>query len=100
MLNNISILFCRNKEEFKKIGFDTGQSQTPITPVMLFNEDLARQFSHKLFEQGVFATPIVFPMVAQGKARIRTMPTAAHSKDDLNEALSKIEKVGKYLKVI
>ncbi len=88
------------KGEFKKLGFDTGQSQTPITPVMLPDEDLARKFSTELFELGVFATPIVFPMVAKGKARIRVIPSAAHSKKDLDFGLKAFAKIGKQLKVI
>jgi len=88
------------KKSLKKLGYDTGVSQTPITPIMLGESKVAQDFAAELFKEGVFALPIVFPMVAQGKARIRTMPTAAHSKEDLNEALAKIEKVGKQLKVI
>ncbi len=88
------------KDEFEKLGFDTGQSQTPITPVMLPDEDLAREFSAKLFDLGVFATPIVFPMVQKGKARIRVIPSASHSKKDLDFGIKMFEKVGKELKVI
>ncbi len=88
------------KKEFKKLGFNTGQSQTPITPVMMPDEDLARLFSAKLFELGVFATPIVFPMVAKGKARIRVIPSASHSKKDLDFGIKAFEKVGKQLEII
>lgn len=88
------------RTEFKKLGFDTGQSQTPITPVMLPDEDLAREFSAKLFEEDVFATPIVFPMVAKGKARIRVIPSAAHSRKDLDFGILAFAKIGKELKVI
>lgn len=88
------------KREFKKSGFDTGQSQTPITPVAIPDEDLAREFSTKLFELGVFATPIVFPMVAKGKARIRVIPSASHSKKDLDFGIAAFAKVGKELGVI
>ncbi len=88
------------KSGFKKLGFDTGNSQTPITPVMLGNEDLAKEFSAKLYDEEVFATPIVFPMVAQGKARIRVIPSASHSKDDLDKGISAFEKIGKEMKVI
>ena len=87
------------KKNLKKLGFDTGESETPITPVMLGDSNLAQNFSKELFAEGVFALPIVYPMVAQGKARIRTMITAAHSKDDLNAALAAFEKVGKKLNV-
>lgn len=88
------------REEFKKLGFDTGNSQTPITPVMLGDENLARQFSARLFELDVFATPIVFPMVAKGKDRIRVIPSAAHSRKDLDFGISAFAKVGKELAVI
>lgn len=85
---------------FTKLGFDTGRTQTPITPVMLGDENLAKDFSKKLFEHGVFATPIKYPMVALGKARIRVMPSAVHTKKDLDFGLHAFEKVGKALKVI
>lgn len=88
------------KSEFKKLGFDTGRSETPITPVMLGDEDIARKFSAKLFEEGVFATPIVFPMVAKGKARIRVIPSAAHYKKDLDFGIKIFAKVAKNLKVL
>ncbi len=88
------------KAGFKKLGFDTGHSETPITPVMLGDENLAKNFSLKLFENGVFATPIKYPMVALGRARIRVMPSASHSKTDLDYGLAKFAQVGKELKVI
>lgn len=87
------------KKNLKKLGFDTGESETPITPVMLGDSKLAQDFAKELFAEGVFALPIVYPMVAQGKARIRTMITAAHKKEDLNAALSAFEKAGKKLGV-
>jgi glycine C-acetyltransferase len=88
------------REEFGKLGFDTGHSESPITPVMLGDEEVAKQFSAKLFEENVFATPIVFPMVAKGKARIRVIPSAAHSKEDLDLGIRAFEKVAKELKVL
>ena len=88
------------KEEFKKLGFDTGNSETPITPVMLPDENIAREFSAKLFEEDVFATPIVFPMVAKDKARIRVIPSAAHSREDLDFGIKAFAKVGKVLDVL
>jgi glycine C-acetyltransferase len=88
------------KQGFKKLGFDTGRSETPITPVMLGDENLAKNFSVKLFENGVFATPIKYPMVALGKARIRVMPSASHSKKDLDLGLAAFAKVGKELGVL
>lgn len=88
------------KTELKKLGFDTGHSQTPIVPVMLGEAPLAQQFSRKLFEEGVFAMAIGFPTVPQGKARIRVMNTAAHGQSDLEFGLAAFEKVGKELGVI
>jgi glycine C-acetyltransferase len=88
------------KAEMKKLGFDTGMTQTPIAPVMLGEAPLAQQFSRRLFEEGVFAMAIGFPTVPKGKARIRVMNTAAHSQDDLEQGLAAFEKVGKELGVI
>ncbi len=94
----------RNTKSFKKrlkeLGFDTGMSQTPITPIMTYDEDKAAQMSRRLFEEGVYALPIVFPMVAKGKARIRTMMSADHSREDLDFAIEKIEKIGKELSLV
>jgi glycine C-acetyltransferase len=88
------------KTEMKKLGFDTGVSETPITPVMLGEAPLAQQFSRELFEEGVFAMAIGFPTVAKGKARIRVMISAAHDNDDLGKGLDAFQKVGKRLGVI
>ena len=88
------------KAEMKTLGFNTGVSETPITPVMLGEAKLAQQFSRDLFEEGVFAMAIGYPTVAQGKARIRVMISAAHSQDDLNKGLEAFGKVGKKLGVI
>jgi glycine C-acetyltransferase len=88
------------KEEMKKLGFDTGVSETPITPVMLGEAPLAQQFSRELFEEGVFAMSIGFPTVAKGKARIRVMISASHDNDDLGQGLEAFAKVGKRLGVI
>jgi glycine C-acetyltransferase len=88
------------KQELRGLGFDIGHSQTPIVPVMLGEAPLAQQFSRALFEAGVFAMAIGFPTVPQGKARIRVMNTAAHAQDDLEQALSAFESVGKALGVI
>ncbi len=88
------------KTEMKKMGFDTGLSVTPITPVMLGEAPLAQQFSRELFEQGVFAMAIGFPTVPRGKARIRVMISAGHSKSDLEIGLEAFQKVGKKLAVI
>ena len=88
------------KEQFKKLGFDTGHPESPIIPVMLGDEETAKTFSLKLFEENVFATPIVFPMVPKGKARIRVIPSADHSKEDLDFGLRAFEKVAKELGVL
>ena len=88
------------KARMKKLGFNTGVSTTPITPVMLGEAPLAQQFSHELFEEGVFAMALGFPTVPQGKARIRVMISAAHAQDDLDKGLQAFEKVGKKLGVI
>ena len=88
------------KAEMKKLGFDTGVSETPITPVMLGEAPLAQQFSRELFEEGVFAMAIGFPTVAKGKARIRVMISAAHDNDDLGKGLEAFAKVGRKLGVI
>ncbi|MEK9178768.1 MAG: aminotransferase class I/II-fold pyridoxal phosphate-dependent enzyme, partial [Patescibacteria group bacterium] len=88
------------KSEFAKLGFDIGHSETPITPVMIPDEEQAREFSSKLFEEDVFATPIVFPMVAKGKARIRVIPSASHSREDLDKGISAFGRIGKEMGVI
>jgi glycine C-acetyltransferase len=88
------------KGEMKRLGFDTGVSTTPITPVMLGEAPLAQQFSRKLFEIGVFAMALGFPTVPRGKARIRVMISAAHSQGDLEQGLAAFEKVGRELGVL
>jgi len=88
------------KEEMNKLGFDTGKSETPITPVMLGEAPLAQHFSRELYEEGVFGMAIGYPTVPQGKARIRVMISAAHDNDDLGKGLEAFAKVGKKLGVI
>lgn len=88
------------KTSLKKAGFDIGQSESPITPMMLGDEDLAVKFASELFTEGVFATSIRFPMVAKGQARIRLIPSAGHSTVDIEFGVEKIVKVGNKLKVI
>ena len=83
--------------EMKKLGFNTGMTQTPITPVMLGDVQLARRFSRELLEEGVFAGSLGFPTVPVGKARIRVMISAAHSQDNLERALDAFDQVGKQL---
>jgi glycine C-acetyltransferase len=80
------------RKGFTDLGFDIGHSQTPIIPVMLGDEELAKDMSAKLFEDGVFATPIIFPMVAKGKARIRVIVSASHSQADLDKGLAAFKK--------
>jgi glycine C-acetyltransferase len=88
------------KAEMKRLGFDTGASGTPITPIMLGEAPLAQQFSRELFDAGVFATAIGYPTVPQGRARIRVMISAAHTRDDLDKGLVAFATVGKKLGVI
>lgn len=94
---NNARLFRRGMEE---MGFDTGQSETPIVPVMLGEAPLAQRFSSRLFEEGVFAMAIGYPTVPRGKARIRVMNSAAHSPDDIERALETFGQVGRELGVI
>jgi glycine C-acetyltransferase len=88
------------KDEMKKLGFNTGESVTPITPIMLGEVTLAKQFSSELFNEGVFAMALGYPTVPQGKARIRVMISAAHAKEDLDQGLEIFARVGKKLGVI
>lgn len=88
------------KKELESMGYNTGESETPITPVIVGESHKAKALSERLFELGVFALPIVFPMVARDAARIRTMMNAGLTKDDLNEALGAFEKAGKELDII
>jgi len=93
-----------NAEYFKAgiqgLGIDTGKTETPIVPVMLGNVKLAKEFSAKLFEYGVFAMALGFPTVPRGEARIRVMNTAVHTRDDLDQGLEIFEKVARELEVI
>lgn len=88
------------KEGLKKLGFDIGVSETPITPCIIGEEKLTQQFSQRLIEEGVYAKSIVFPTVPKGKGRVRNMPIASHTKEMLDDALAIYEKVGKELGVI
>ncbi|MDE1857689.1 MAG: aminotransferase class I/II-fold pyridoxal phosphate-dependent enzyme [Thaumarchaeota archaeon] len=88
------------KKAMRDLGFDIGKSETPITPVMVGESGKAKKLSSRLFEIGVFALPIVYPMVAQGKARIRTIMNAALTKDDLDFAIRAFETAGKELGII
>jgi glycine C-acetyltransferase len=88
------------KEGLKKLGFNTGMSETPITPVIVGDAALAHEFSRELFAAGVFAQGIGFPTVARGKARIRTIVTATHTEDELSRALEILKTVGEKLRII
>jgi glycine C-acetyltransferase len=90
----------RFKAELARLGFETGGSETPITPVMMGDPDTAGRFSQRLFEEGIFAQPVVFPTVAIDKARIRTIVTAAHGDDQLDQALAAFATVGRELGLI
>ncbi len=88
------------KKNMKELGFDVGNSQTPITPVIVGESGVAKKLSARLFEEGIFALPIVYPMVARDKARIRTMMNAQLTKKDLDFAIGAFEKIGKELHII
>jgi glycine C-acetyltransferase len=88
------------KKGLRELGFDIGRSQTPITPVMTGDSGLARSLAEELFREGVFVIPIVYPMVARDRARVRTIVSAAHTEEDLDFALGRFEKVGRKLKII
>ena len=87
----------RFKAELTRLGFDTGRSETPITPVMMGDPDVAGRFSDRLLAEGVFAQPVVFPTVAIDKSRLRTIVTAAHSDEQLDTALAAFDRVGREL---
>ncbi len=88
------------KQGLKRLGFNTGVSETPITPVIVGEAAVAHEFSRELFSAGVFAQSIGYPTVPHGKARIRTIVTATHTQGDLARALEILEKVGKKLRII
>jgi glycine C-acetyltransferase len=88
------------KKGLKQLGFNIGNSETPITPCIIGDEKLTQQFSQRLYEEGVYAKAIVFPTVPSGTGRVRNMPTAAHSKEMLDTAIATYEKVGKELEII
>jgi glycine C-acetyltransferase len=90
----------RFKAELTRLGFDTGASETPITPVMMGDSETAGRFSDRLLEEGVFAQPVVFPTVALDKARLRTIVTAAHAEEQLDRALEAFAKVGRELGLV
>jgi len=91
---------ARFKAGLTRLGFDTGRSETPITPVMMGDADTAGRFSDRLLHEGVFAQPVVFPTVAIDKARLRTIVTAAHAEEQLDIALAAFDRVGHQLGLI
>ena len=90
----------RFKAELSRLGFDTGRSETPITPVMMGDPDTAARFSSRLMDEGVFVQPVVFPTVALDKSRLRTIVTAAHADAQLDRALQAFSTVGRELGMI
>ena len=90
----------RFKAELTRLGFDTGASETPITPVMMGDPDTAGRFSERLLAEGVFAQPVVYPTVAIDKSRLRTIVTAAHADEQLDQALEAFATVGRELGVV
>ncbi|MFS0612352.1 glycine C-acetyltransferase [Lederbergia ruris] len=88
------------KKGLKDLGFDIGDSETPITPCVIGDEKKTQQFSKRLYEEGVYAKSIVFPTVPKGTGRVRNMPTAAHTKEMLDQAIAIYEKVGKEMGII
>ena len=90
----------RFKGELTRLGFDTGRSETPITPVMMGDPDTAGRFSERLMQEGVFVQPVVFPTVAIDKSRLRTIVTAAHADAQLDQALEAFDTVGRELGLI
>jgi glycine C-acetyltransferase len=88
------------KKGLKELGFNIGNSETPITPCIIGDEALTQQFSKRLNEEGVYAKAIVFPTVPKGTGRVRNMPTAAHTKEMLDQAIAVYEQVGKEMGII
>jgi glycine C-acetyltransferase len=88
------------KDGLEKLGFDTGASQTPITPVIAGEAKTAQQLSASLWDEGVFTPAVVYPTVAKDRARVRTIVTADHTEEDLKQALDAFERVGRTLELI
>jgi glycine C-acetyltransferase len=100
LINRLWVNTIYFKGELKRLGFDTGVSETPITPVMMGESAMAQRFSQRLFEEGVFAQAVVYPTVPLDKARIRTIVTAEHSTEQLDRCLEAFAKVGRELGLI
>ena len=88
------------KQGLGQLGFNTGQSETPITPVIIGDEAKTIEFSQQLLEKGVFVSGIVFPTVPRGTGRVRCMVTAAHSKEQLDQAVEIFEQVGQKMGIL
>ncbi len=88
------------KSALKKLGFDIGESETPITPVIAGSGERAMKLSDRLFEEGIFAQGIGYPTVPEARSRVRTIVTAGHTKENLDTAIAAFEKVGKELGII
>ncbi|WDV47029.1 glycine C-acetyltransferase [Clostridiaceae bacterium M8S5] len=88
------------KEKLGKLGFNTGKSETPITPVIIGDEAQTMEFSKKLLDKGVFVSGIVFPTVPKGTGRVRCMVTAGHTKEQLDRAVAVFEEIGKEMNLI
>jgi glycine C-acetyltransferase len=88
------------KSALKRLGFDIGESETPITPVIAGSGERAMKLSDRLFEEGIFAQGIGYPTVPEARSRVRTIVTAGHTKENLDTALAAFEKVGKELGII
>jgi glycine C-acetyltransferase len=88
------------KAQLKSAGFDTGASETPITPILVGEAAQAHAFSRALFEEGLFATGIGFPTVPKGKARIRTIVTATHTAEQLDRAVEILTRVAKRMEIL
>ena len=93
------------KKELGLLGFDIGgkstpASETPITPIIIGDGRLTMEFSRELFKEGVLGTGIAFPTVPEGKARVRTIMTATHTKDELTRALEVLARVGKRMEIL
>ena len=88
------------KSALRDAGFDSGDSETPITPIIIGDGKTTMEFSRELFNQGVMGTGLAFPTVPEGKARVRTIVTATHTKAELDQALAVLKKVGKNMAII
>ncbi|MCD6513330.1 MAG: aminotransferase class I/II-fold pyridoxal phosphate-dependent enzyme [Candidatus Odinarchaeota archaeon] len=88
------------KKELESMGFDTGRTETPIVPIIIGENKPTREFAQRLMKEGIFVVPIFYPVVPRGTARIRTQMCSDFTKEDLNFALSTLEKIGKEMKII